>query len=219
MSTSTVARKFLAYVALAIMGVPLAIWLLGSSAYPETSVDDAGRYKLVAADGSLFDRASLKGRPNVVYFGYTQCADPCRTMLRRVLKVRKSLGQSASDLPVVFISIDPAHDTPERLAAFAKELGAKELGGEIQALTGNPAVLDKIADRAGVFVRRVAAADGRETLDHTTSAFLYDRNDFFVDIIAPTDSDAAFAQKLQKLLAEPAPAASAKILATHQAGN
>lgn len=213
MSTSTVARIFLASVALAIMGVPLAIWLLGSSAYPETSVDDAGRYKLVAADGSLFDRASLKGRPNIVYFGYTQCPDPCRTMLRRVLMVRKSLGQSASDLPVVFISIDPAHDTPERLAAFAKELG-----GEIQALTGNPAVLDKVADRAGVFVRRVAAADGRETLDHTTSAFLYDRNDFFVDIIAPTDSDAVFAQKLQKLLAEPAPAAPARILAIHKAG-
>lgn len=214
MSTSTVARKFLVYVALAIMGVPLAIWLLGSSAYPETSVDDAGRYKLVAADGSLFDRASLKGRPNVVYFGYTQCADPCRTMLRRVLKVRKSLGQSASDLPVVFISIDPANDTPERLAAFAKELD-----GEIQALTGNPAVVEQVADRAGVFVGRVAAPGGREALDHTMSAFLYDRNDLFVDIIAPTDSDAVFVQKLQKLLAEPTPAAPTRILATHQAGN
>lgn len=195
--TQTRVRAMLAIVVIAV-SIGLAAWLSASPKIPETSVDAAGRYKLVAADGTLFDRASLRGHPTVVYFGYTSCPDMCPAMLSRLMKARASLGRPAADLRIVFITIDPEHDTPERLARFSSQFG-----GEIIALTGSPEVIHTIADNTGVFVKRTNKPDGTASIEHTTSAFLYDRKDFFVDAIAPGDSNTALLKKLQGIISVP----------------
>ena len=177
------------------LSIALATWLSASPIIAETSVDAAGRYKLVAADGTLFDRASLRGNPAVVYFGYTSCPDMCPAMLSRLVKARASLGLPAADLRIVFITIDPERDTPERLARFSSQFG-----GEVIALTGSSEVIHTVADKAGVFVKRTNKPDGTAVIEHTTSAFLYDREDFFVDAIAPGESETALLKKLQVII-------------------
>lgn len=184
--------------AVIVVSIGLAAWLSASPGILETSVDAAGRYKLVAADGTLFDRASLQGHPGVVYFGYTSCPDMCPAMLARLVKARASLGRAAADLRIVFITIDPEHDTPERLAGFSRQFG-----GRIIALTGSPEVIQTIADKSGVFVKRVNLPDGTAVIEHTTSAFLYDREDLFVDAIAPDESNMALLAKLQAIISKP----------------
>lgn len=206
------ARRWIALAAAVIVvSIGLAAWLSASPGIAETSVDAAGRYRLVAADGTLFDRASLQGHPSVVYFGYTSCPDMCPTMLTRLIKARASLGRAAADLRIVFITIDPERDTPQRLAGFSSQLG-----GGFTALTGSPEVIQAIADNAGVFVKRMTKPDGTAVIEHTTSAFLYDRKDFFADAIAADESDMVLLAKLQAIIAKPGDAPETS--ASNQAG-
>lgn len=197
-------RGLVALVAVvAAVGIVMMVWLSASPQTPKTSVDVTGRYRLLDADGRLFDRVSLRGHPAVVYFGYTNCPDMCPAMLSRLVQARKTLGNRAADLRIVFITIDPVRDTPERLTRFANSLG-----GNIIALTGSAEVIDTVADQAGVYVMRTKAFDGSDTIEHTMSAFLYDRDNFFVDAIAPNESNPVLLRKLQTIIAPKGPVAA-----------
>ncbi|WP_158637728.1 SCO family protein [Novosphingobium taihuense] len=170
----------------------------------ETSVDTKGNYQLVATDGTLFTRSSLKGRPYITYFGYAACPDRCPTMLLRLADLRRQMRLAPQQLPIVFITVDPKHDTHERLAAFVKSLGQS-----IIALTGSAEVVNRVTDNAGVFVERRAQPDGTYRIEHTTNAYLYNADGDFWDTIAPSDSNAVLLKKLRGVLAIPSGAASA----------
>lgn len=180
-------------------GLALAYW---HSIQPRTSVDRAGRYRLIASDGTIFDRASLRGHPYLAYFGYTHCPDICPAMLAQLVEARKRLGLSDRDLRIVFISIDPERDTPSRLAKFIALLD-----GPVIALTGDPGVISEVADSAAVYVKRVPSGDGSYTIEHTTSVFVYDRGGDFFDTIQPNAGREGILAKLRGVMADPGPAA------------
>lgn len=156
---------------------------------PPTSVDADGRYRLATPARRMFDRASLAGRPYIVYFGCTGCDTSTPAVLTRLIRLRRDLGVDASKLPIVLITLDPKRDTPERLQAFAELRG-----GNLIALTGSPEVIARVADSAGVFFRH---RDGR--VEHTTRAYIYDRNDEFAGTIGLDESDAAALAKLRAI--------------------
>ncbi|MBF9150481.1 SCO family protein [Novosphingobium jiangmenense] len=172
---------------------------------PRAGFDSSGRYRLIDQNRQLFDRASLKRRPYLTYFGYASCPDRCPAMLLRLARLRKDMGLSAEQLPILFITVDPERDTPERLAAFVKALNV-----QIIALTGPADVIHRVTDNAGVFVQ-VIEQEGKEArIEHTTSAFIYNRNGDFSDAIIPEDDDRTALRKLQEAVgAAPRAAASA----------
>lgn len=168
-----------------------------------SSVDAKGNYRLVATDGTLFARSSLKGRPYITYFGYAACPDQCPAMLVRLANLRKQMGLAPQQLPIVFITVDPKHDTPERLAAFVKFLDRP-----IIALTGSADVINRVTDNAAVFVETRTQPDGSYRIEHTTNAYLYHANGDFWDTIAPGDDNAVVIEKVRGVLKAPAGEAS-----------
>src|SRR5690606_31460771 len=69
--------------------------------------------------GRAFSKSDLRGRWSLFYFGYLQCPDICPTTLRALGRMRALMGEAGADadIPgVVFVSVDPLHDTPERIA-------------------------------------------------------------------------------------------------------
>lgn len=180
------------------------------SPLPQTSVDASGRYRLVDSTGALFDRASLKGKPYLTYFGYTHCPDICPAMLAKLTAARARIGKNAQDLRIVFITIDPERDTPERLARFVARSG-----GDVVALTGSPDTIDEVADSAAVFVKRMPQPGGGYMIEHSMSVFIYDRDGDFFDTILPTEDGTAIMEKLRGVLsvpASPAPATESAVL-------
>lgn len=189
----------------AAIAAAMACW---SSSQPRTSVDRDGRYRLLASDGSIFDRASLRGRPYLVYFGYTHCPDMCPAKLAQLVDARNRLGLSPADLRIVFISVDPERDTPDKLAKFTALLG-----GPVIALTGDPDVISAVADNTAVYVKRIPSSNGGYTIEHTTSVFVYDRDGDFFDTIPPDAGQDVILAKLRGVMADPVQATPSAIAA------
>jgi protein SCO1/2 len=78
-------------------------------------------FRLVDQSGAPFGPERLTGRVWIADFVFTRCPDVCPQMTERLVRVQRALGERAD---VVSVSVDPAYDTPERLAAFARAHGA-----------------------------------------------------------------------------------------------
>jgi protein SCO1 len=74
----------------------------------------------VAADGSEtpFELKADPGRMLAVYFGYTNCPDLCPTTMADLRVIKEELGDSAKDLDVALVTVDPERDTPEVLSGY-----------------------------------------------------------------------------------------------------
>ncbi len=79
-------------------------------------------FHLVDQSGAPFGPGRLSGRVWLADFVFTRCPDVCPRMTERLAHVHRSLGDQAD---LVSVSVDPAYDTPERLAAFARAHGAE----------------------------------------------------------------------------------------------
>ncbi len=69
-------------------------------------------------DGNEFHMSDLQGKVALVFFGYTSCPDICPFTLANMTQVYTLLGDKAKDVAVVFISVDPDRDTPEKMADY-----------------------------------------------------------------------------------------------------
>ncbi|HXQ64854.1 MAG TPA: SCO family protein [Steroidobacteraceae bacterium] len=140
-----------------------------ASVYPEPR--PLPEFALVAQDGSRFDRARLFGHYTFVLFGYTNCPDVCPTTLLELAGARRLLAARApAELPaVVLITVDPARDTPARLAAYVSHFDPTFVG-----LTGAPAAIGTLTQALGVFVERGPGRDGNYSVDHTAALYLID---------------------------------------------
>lgn len=105
-----------------------------------TGVEWGRDLTLQAHTGSRISTADFRGKLQVVFFGYTHCPDICSPTLAKLAAVRKALGPDAERVQVVFVTVDPANDTPQQMAAFLPKFDSSFVG-----LTGKP---DEIAAAA-----------------------------------------------------------------------
>jgi protein SCO1 len=126
---------------------------------------------LVDQHGRTVSLASLKGKPVLFDFIYTTCPGPCLLLTARMKKVADSLGSKlGTEARIVSITVDPEHDHPKQLLAYASAQGA-DLGGWL-FLTGTPKQIDDVMARFSLI--RQHEADG--TVDHVLEFFLVDAN-------------------------------------------
>ena len=108
-------------------GVPIAVTPIGSPLANPTGplpiLKDLPDFALTASDGRRIGRAELLGRPWVADFIFTSCAGACPVLSGELARVQKGLAPAAP-VRLVSITVDPAHDTPEVLRAYAERLGA-----------------------------------------------------------------------------------------------
>jgi protein SCO1/2 len=145
--------------------VLLALAMLGC---PERRPEVGGPFELVDASGRAVSDQTFRGRWLLVFFGFTACPDVCPTALADMHAVLEALGEDASRVQPLFISVDAQRDRPERLAAYTRAFDARILG-----LTGTPQQIERAARAYGVYQRRVAQGGGY-TFDHSAVLYLMD---------------------------------------------
>jgi protein SCO1/2 len=123
--------------------------------------------QLTDQDGKPFDLTSLHGSVVLVYFGYTHCPDVCPTTL---VNLRTAVAASGVPAKVVFVSVDPARDTPGVLKTYLDGYKAGFIG-----LTGTDAEIAVAAKAWGVGYQAEAAdSNGNYAVTHTAETFLVD---------------------------------------------
>lgn len=139
-----------------------------------------GPFKLVDQTGAPVDERLLQGRWSVVFFGYTYCPDVCPGTLQALGAAAPKLGDAARDLQVVFISIDPARDTPEQMKTYleAVNLPIRNVG-----LTGTPEQVAAAAKAYRVFYQKAGEGEGYQ-MNHSTAAYLMDPKGRFSRVLA-----------------------------------
>lgn len=126
-------------------------------------------FTLTDADGQPFALSMLRGKPTLLFFGFTQCPDLCPTTLAEFKGAKRALGADADKLQVVFISVDPDHDTNATIKSYLAAFDPSFIG-----LRGDDAVLARVASEYDLTYRKVALPSGGYTVDHTATAFLID---------------------------------------------
>jgi protein SCO1/2 len=192
-----------ALVALAIIGVGALLLMNRGGADRETALSSVtssgafgGPFTLVGSDGQPFSSAKLAGEPYALFFGYTQCPDVCPTTLARLVRLRRQLGKGEDSFRIVFVSVDPEHDTPTEVGRYTELFGAPVIG-----LTGSPAQIDRVKKTFGIYSKKVPDGDGTYTVDHTATVMLFGKDGHFVATIAPDEGDASALGKLKRITA------------------
>ena len=125
-----------------------------------------GEFSLTDTNGQRYSSERLKGNYSLLLFGFTHCADICPTALNDALQIKEAL-RGIIPVQVIFITLDPERDTPEKLGQYVSDYG-----GEIVALSGNVDAITQVAQRYRMKFRKQALKKpGAYTIDH--SAFLY----------------------------------------------
>jgi protein SCO1/2 len=165
--------------ALALIGVvALERHLVGITAIAGSSSKLGGPFTLVDQHGRAVTDRDLKGKPTVMFFGFTYCPEVCPTTLAALTAWMKALGPEADKLNVVYVTIDPERDTPRQLALYLSSFDPR-----IRGLTGSPAQVAQIAREYGVYYQKIPLAGGGYTMDHSSSIYLMDARGGFQGVI------------------------------------
>ncbi|HTY99383.1 MAG TPA: SCO family protein [Rhodocyclaceae bacterium] len=121
--------------------------------------------------GGTLGNADLAGHWTLLDFGYTFCPDICPTTLAALKDVKARLVATGIAPPrVIFVSVDPARDTPERLNDYVRFFDPDFLGA-----TGDDAALAPLAQNLGVHYQRLDERDKQHyTVDHSAAVYLID---------------------------------------------
>ncbi|HZQ01642.1 MAG TPA: SCO family protein [Reyranella sp.] len=186
----------------ALLGVWIAVLLgaagwIGWDAYQGKQPAIGGPFTLVDQDGHAFSSDNLKGKPTLIYFGYTYCPDVCPTSLLLMETAIEKLGpDAAKKVNLVFITIDPERDTPKLLKDYVGNFGPTFIG-----LTGTPDQVAAAARAYRVYYQKVPGKDGAPYLmDHSSIVYLLDRSGRFVTHFTHEAKAETIAAGVQRLL-------------------
>ena len=154
-----------------------------------------GPFQLQDQNGKRVTDADMKGKPFLVFFGYTHCPDVCPTTLFDMSQLMKELGPDADRTGVLFITVDPERDTPQVLKDYLSNFDP-----HLRALTGDRAAVDGAIKAYRVYAKKVPLEKGDYTMDHTAVVYLMDKNGRFVAPFDVSRTPAAEAADLRRYL-------------------
>jgi protein SCO1/2 len=155
-----------------------------------------GPFTLVDDNGHAVDQSILKGKWSVVFFGYTFCPDVCPTTLTALGQAMKQLGAKADKAQVVFITVDPARDTPTQLKTY---LSSPVFPKNTVGLTGTPDQIARAAKAYYVYYQKDGAG-ADYSVDHSTAMYLMNPDGEFVKPIADGLPPAEIAHQISEVM-------------------
>jgi len=186
----------------ALLGVWIAV-LVGAASWIGWDAMQGGQpaiggpFSLVDQNGHTVTNDTLKGKPTLIYFGYTFCPDVCPTSLLLMETAIDKLGpDAAKKVNLVFITIDPERDTQKLIKDYVGNFGPTFIG-----LTGTPEQAAAAARVYRVYYQKVPGKDGAPYLmDHSSIVYLLDRNGRFVTHFTHEAKAEAIAAGVERLL-------------------
>lgn len=161
-------------VSLAI-GLGVTLWLLGGPRAVTAASAIGGPFQLVDQTGQAVTDKSLKGKPTIIFFGFTHCPDVCPTALFEMSEILRAMGDDAKRVNAFFVSVDPERDTPQIMKDYLSSFDPN-----LKGLTGSPEAVAAIVSGYRVYAKKVPLKDGDYTMDHTALIYLMDRDGKFV---------------------------------------
>lgn len=156
------------------------------------------KFTLTDDNGQQVTQAAFAGKVDLLYFGYTHCPDVCPTTLADLGKVLRQLGPAAAQVRVLFVSVDPARDTPAVLKSYVNAFGPWFVG-----LSGSQAQLQALTKRYRVAYRLGKPdAQGNYTVYHSSAVFIFDRQGKARLLTDLDDKPDVIATDLKRLLQE-----------------
>ncbi len=130
-------------------------------------------FDLVDHKGEVFTRDNLLGKWTFLFFGYTHCPDVCPMTLSVLSSVYNRLDEKDGEgfgEQIVFLSVDPNRDTPEKLAEYMAFFNEKFIG-----VTGSKEEIDEFSMQYGAgYILGEETAPGEYSVNHTSAIFLID---------------------------------------------
>jgi protein SCO1/2 len=164
-----------AFAASLVVGLLILFWAMGGVSKVAQPAAIGGPFQLTDQNGKAVTDKSLKGKPTLIFFGYTHCPDVCPTSLFEISEVLRAMGKDADKVNAVFISVDPERDTPATMKEYLSSFDP-----HLEGLSGDPAETAKVITSYRVYAKKVPTKDGDYTMDHTALIYLMDRDGRFV---------------------------------------
>lgn len=156
-------------------------------------------FQLVDQRGQPITEQAMRGKPSVVFFGFTHCPEVCPTTLFELDGWLKKVDAQGGKLNAFFVTVDPERDTPDVMNRYVSNVSER-----ITGIAGAP---DKVMDMVKsfrVYAKKVPVDEknpnGDYTMDHTASVFLLDRDGRFKGTIAYGENPDVAVKKLENLM-------------------
>jgi protein SCO1 len=134
-----------------------------------------GPFQLTDQDGRTVTDQDFRGKPFLVFFGFTHCPDVCPSTLFDISEIMRNLGKDADRTAALFITVDPQRDTQAAMKEYMTSFDP-----HVRSLTGDETALAAVAKAYRVYYKKVPLEDGDYTMDHTAIVYLMDKEGRFV---------------------------------------
>lgn len=153
-------------------------------------------FKLTDDHGKPVTGADYRGKVTLLYFGYTHCPDVCPLTLAQLHVVMQRLGPLADGARILFVSVDPARDTPAIMHAYVNAFDPRAVG-----LTGEARAIEALSKRyRSAFSREPGSADGNYEVSHSSAIYVFDRDGKARVLATPSASQDDLVHDLHLLL-------------------
>ena len=130
--------------------------------------------------GNAVSEQSYQGKYLLVFFGFTHCPAVCPTSLLSIAHALDALGSDADQVQAIFVTVDPARDTPEVLASYVANFHP-----DIVGMTGSESDIAAIAEAYRVYYARVDVPDSEAgyLMDHSAAIYLMGPDGRYLDML------------------------------------
>lgn len=199
--------KLSRFARLACLSIMLAVGMLLAAcqrheeAMPSQLTDISGHmpdlsFQLVDDQGKAVTANDYRGKVTLLYFGYTHCPDVCPLTLAHLHVVMQRLGNLADGARILFVSVDPARDTPQTLHAYVNAFDPHAIG-----LTGAPVDIEALTKRyRAAFSREPDKSGGSYDVSHSSGIYIFDASGKARLLATPEDSQDKLVHDLHLLL-------------------
>jgi protein SCO1 len=170
------------------------LWHAGDLVQTTGAAKVGGPFALIDQNGRTRTDKDFRGRFMLVYFGYTNCPDVCPTTLAEMGDALGQLGGGKRIAPI-FVTVDPARDTPRVLKTYVKSFGENFIG-----LTGNPKAIATVTSEYRVYFRKQDLPTGGYAMDHSSTIYLIGPDGKFLDHYDESIGPDGLAKELRKRL-------------------
>ena len=175
--SSRVLLVFSAFLVGLMLFAAVALLVGGRASIPRATAPSAigGPFRLVDQEGRAVSDQDMKGKPFLVFFGFTHCPDVCPTTLFEVSEVLAKLGPDGDRVGALFVTVDPERDTPAKMKDYLASFDP-----HLRGLSGDAEAIAAIQKGYRVYSKKAALADVGYTMDHSALVYLMDKEGRFV---------------------------------------
>ena len=152
------------------------------------------RFSLKSDAGQTVTDQTYKGFLVLLFFGFTNCQAECPATMFRLAKIVQGLEENANRARILFITVDPARDTPLVMQRYVRAFDAEHTLG----LTGNGDEIENLAKRYRIAYRQRESESG--DIVHSAVVYVFDRKGHARLMITPKDEIKTVVKDLQHLL-------------------